>query len=80
MQIFVGITVLLAAVVVAGVITALAVGAMRGSRRGSGSLGNAMLEVHALLEPEKRHVVESMREEREDETESGDDPLQSAPE
>lgn len=44
-------------------------------RRGSsGALGNALLQVHAVLEPSKQHVVdESVREQRED-GESGDPP------
>jgi len=44
-------------------------------RRGSsGSLGNALLEVHALLEPSKRHVVEERRRDVAEDEESGDPP------
>ena len=40
---------------------------LRDRRHGSsGSLSAAMLNVQSLLEPEKRHAVESIRSERED--------------
>jgi hypothetical protein len=81
MLVFAGIMVLLGVIVVAAVITGLAVGAIRRDpRRGSGTLGRSVLEVQSLFEPEKRHAAESMRAEREDESEAGDDPLKSAPE
>jgi hypothetical protein len=35
-------------------------------------LGNAFLELHPMLEPSKRHVVEVRKKERRDQAESGD--------
>jgi hypothetical protein len=44
-------------------------------RRGnSDALGNALLQVHSLLEPAQRYVVEALRQERHDDDESGDPP------
>jgi len=44
-------------------------------RRGtSGSLGNAMLEVQAILEPSKRHVIEERVRDPAEDAESGDPP------
>jgi len=44
-------------------------------RRGSsGALGNALLEVHALLEPAQRHVVEERRQDMEEDDDSGEPP------
>jgi hypothetical protein len=45
----------------------------RGTRR---SVGTAMLEVHALMEPEKRHVLELREDEQraEDEDKAGGRP------
>lgn len=39
-----------------------------------GSVGNAFLEVHSLIEPDKRALVEVLREERTEQGESGDPP------
>lgn len=46
----------------------------RHKRGSSGSLGSAFLEVQALLEPGKRHVLEVVREEDEEQDPSGDPP------
>jgi len=35
-------------------------------------LGNAFLELHSMLEPSKRHVVEVRKKEKRDQAESGD--------
>ncbi len=44
-------------------------------RRGtSGALGNAALEIHALLEPSKRYVLEERRRDDAEEEGSGDPP------
>jgi hypothetical protein len=44
-------------------------------RRGSGvSVGNALLQVHALLEPAQRHVVEERMRDLEEDDESGEPP------
>ena len=44
-------------------------------RRGSsGALGNALLEVHALLEPSQQHVVEERRQDMEEDDDSGEPP------
>lgn len=44
-------------------------------RRGSsGRLGDAFLEVHALVEPGKRAVIEARRAEEDESTASGDPP------
>lgn len=40
----------------------------------SGAMGNALLEVQALLEPSTRHVLEERQEEHVEEAESGDPP------
>ena len=45
----------------------------RGRGRGA-ALGNALLEVHALVEPSKRHVIEERRRECVDQEDSGDPP------
>ncbi len=43
--------------------------------RGAGSaLGNALLEVHAILEPSKRYVLEERKRDEAEESESGDPP------
>ena len=48
-------------------------------RRGtSGSLGNAMLEVQAILEPSKRHVIEERVRDPAEDAESGDAPSRRA--
>jgi hypothetical protein len=44
-------------------------------RRGaSGALGNALLEVQAILEPSKRHVIEERLRDPAEDAESGDPP------
>jgi hypothetical protein len=40
----------------------------------STNLGSAFLELQSLLEPSKKHVLESRLEERDEETDSGDPP------
>jgi hypothetical protein len=40
--------------------------------RSSGALGNAMLEMHAILEPSKRHAARSLRAEEAADTETDD--------
>jgi hypothetical protein len=59
-------------------LTALAIVAMRrdrASRRGSGLLSAAMLEVQSLFEPSKRHAVHSVRgDEPERQSEAADPP------
>jgi hypothetical protein len=44
------------------------------SRRGSAGLGNALLEVHSLLEPDRKSLLEARLEERVEERRSGDPP------
>ena len=47
----------------------------RRSKQGGGSgVGNALLEVQSLIEPNKRHVVEMMREEKKEQADSGAPP------
>ncbi len=44
-------------------------------RRGtSGALGSAALEIHAMLEPSKRYVLEERRRDDTEDEESGDPP------
>ena len=43
-------------------------------RRGSGTLGNAFLEVQAIIEPSKRYVLEERLEDEHETQESGDPP------
>ena len=40
----------------------------------SGTLGAALLEVQAIFEPSKRHVLEVRRDERSEDEDSGDPP------
>jgi len=44
----------------------------RKSKGTSSRLGNAFLELHSMLEPSKRHVVEIRKKEKQDQAESGD--------
>jgi len=44
----------------------------RRSNGTSSRLANAFLELHAMLEPSKRHVVEVRKKEKRDQAESGD--------
>ena len=46
----------------------------RHTRGSSGSLGSAFLEVQALFEPGKRHVLEVVRDEDDEQDASGDPP------
>jgi hypothetical protein len=46
----------------------------RTKHRPSGGLGHAMLEIHAILEPGKKYVVEGRRRENVEDRESGDPP------
>lgn len=65
---------------IAGVILAAAIAIVlvkkdaRKRKSGSGSLGAAALEVHSLLEPERRHAVKSVRAEEEKNDAQGDPP------
>lgn len=51
----------------------------RTKRRTGASLGDAFLEIHSILEPDKRHVIEMKREEKEAEDESGEPPEPNLP-
>ena len=65
MKIVLGILIVMAAIVAAGVLTAAAVFTMRRSRHkhgSSGTLGVGVREIQSLLEPSKRHVVTAARE------------------
>ena len=78
MNLLLGVLTLIAVVAIAAGLTALAIGAVLRDRRGtSGALSSAALTIQALLEPEKKKVVEVMqaREEREEGDESGGPPL-----
>jgi len=44
----------------------------RKNRGSSGTLSDAALELHSILEPAKRHVLEEKRRDRSEDTESGD--------
>lgn len=46
----------------------------RDSRGRSAALGNALLEVHTLIEPSKRFVLEERLRDEADEEDSGDPP------
>jgi len=77
MKIIPGIAVPITLATAAVLITVLAIAAIRrdrGAHHGSGSLGAAMLEVHSLLEPAKRHALKSVRADDADEDSSPDDP------
>ena len=47
----------------------------RTQRRGSAGVGNALLGVHALLEPDRRHVLEVRQAEVMEEEDAGDPPV-----
>ena len=50
-------------------------------RKGSGSsgtVGNALLEMQAMLEPSKRHVLEQRLDQSKEEEDSGDPPVAGA--
>jgi hypothetical protein len=77
MKLLFGIAALLVSFAAIVAVTALAVRAITRDRSHgtSGSLSSAMLNVQSLLEPEKRHAVESIQAEREDGNEDpGGDP------
>ena len=78
MHLFLGVLALIAIIVVTVVIaTLLIVMVKRDTKHGtSGSLSSAMLHVHSLLQPEKERMVESIRGEREDESDASGDPPQ----
>jgi hypothetical protein len=44
------------------------------SRRGSAGVGNALLAAHAILEPDRRSLLEARQEERVEDERSGDPP------
>ena len=44
------------------------------TRRGSAGLGNALLEAHSMLEPDRKNLLEARLEERVEEERSGDPP------
>jgi hypothetical protein len=46
--------------------------------RGNVKVGNALLEIHSLLQPDRRHQVEEMQRERTEAEESGDPPVPGA--
>ncbi len=46
----------------------------RRSRGTSTRAGNAFLELHSMLEPEKKHVIELKQEEKKTQVHSGDPP------
>ena len=46
----------------------------RQAERGSVKVGNALLEIHSMLEPDRKHQVEEVRRARLEEEESGDPP------
>lgn len=69
MQIASGIIFLIAVVTIASVLTAMAVASIRRGRTRhgtSGTLSSGMLEIQALLEPAKRHVVIAAKREAAD--------------
>ena len=79
MQIVLGVLFVTGVICAAGLLTFLAVSAIRRDRRKhgtSGVLGAGVLEVQSLLEPSKRHVLEADRRESEStaEDESGEPP------
>lgn len=43
-------------------------------RRTGADLGNAFLEIQAMVDPGKKHVLEARREEKQEQSESGDPP------
>jgi len=42
--------------------------------RGGVKVGNALLEIHSLLQPDRRHQLEEVRRERRHDEDSGDPP------
>ncbi|MEE2777860.1 MAG: hypothetical protein VYE73_13985 [Acidobacteriota bacterium] len=46
----------------------------RAQHRTGGAMGNALMEMQALLQPQARHVVEEQTRVRREESESGDAP------
>lgn len=77
MSVVFGFLVLLGIVLLVVIVTAFGIGAIARSRkRGtSGSLSAAALNIQAmLLDDQKKHMIESMRAEREDEEQTSGDP------
>ncbi len=78
MHLLLGFLAIAAIVVVIIAVAVIAIRSMSRDRRHgtSGSLSSAMLNVQSLLEPEKRHAVESLQadDEKSDEDFSGDPP------
>ncbi len=65
MNVVLGILIVIATIVAAGLLTVAAVFGIRRGRQkhgSSGTLGAGMREIHSLLEPSKRHVVIAARE------------------
>jgi hypothetical protein len=46
----------------------------RTNRRTGANLGDAFLEIQSMLEPDKRHLLEIRREEKSEQSETGDPP------
>lgn len=70
-----GALVLLVIVIVVMAGLAFSIAAMRRGRHGtSGSLAGAALEMQALLEPERKHAVRVVQEDREAESDESGDP------
>lgn len=46
----------------------------RQSERGAVKVGNALLEIHSMLEPDRKHHLEEVRRARLEEEDSGDPP------
>jgi cell division protein FtsL len=73
-QLFLGIVLLLVFVVATVVVAAIGIVWINHERRHhgtSGSLGSAMLELQALIDPAKKQVLEARRQQ--EETEEGDE-------
>ena len=51
----------------------------RKKKAGGGTLGNALLELQAFLEPSKRHIIEERKKTRGETQESGDKPKPGDP-
>lgn len=80
MKILFGAVALIAVIVVAIVLFALAIRALlRDPKRyrSGGSLSSAVLEVQSLLEPSKKHTVESVREREDEERDDSGAPPES---
>ena len=51
----------------------------RTKRRTGANLGDAFLEIQSMLEPDKRHLLEIRREEKSEQSETGDPPDDPSP-